>query len=364
MSLLVQPRFARSSCSQVRHVLGLGLLACGLTALLLTSLSSSAFGAPKTTAKNDSLSKAKAAVAQAKKDADAAAARYSEAYGALNKLNDRLSEVQSQLETTETSMANLQVKASNQAKDAYIRSSNDDYVQIENVADEKRRSQFLATVSEFDDTQLTQLVGMKEDLQISQDELSALQKDRRKSLDEIAEQKKTLYAKLNTAAQAQKTLETKLAKQAKAKRVSATSNGKAGQIINPGNGPMACPVQGSTAFTNDWGRPRSGGRRHKGTDIFAPRGTPNVAVVDGRVMFRNEGTGGKSAYVTGNNGVTYYYTHLNGYAGGARSVKRGEVIGYTGNTGNAAGGSTHTHFEIRPGGSSAVNPYPTLRSIC
>jgi murein DD-endopeptidase MepM/ murein hydrolase activator NlpD len=120
-----------------------------------------------------------------------------------------------------------------------------------------------------------------------------------------------------------------------------------------------CPVRGS--FTDDYGDPRSGGRSHAGTDIFAGTGTPVVAVKSGSVSFQREGAGGNAAYLSGSDGNTYYYAHLSSFAGGPRSVTQGEVIGYVGQTGSAT--APHLHFEIRTGG-GAVNPYPTLASSC
>jgi murein DD-endopeptidase MepM/ murein hydrolase activator NlpD len=125
-----------------------------------------------------------------------------------------------------------------------------------------------------------------------------------------------------------------------------------------------CPVQGPRAFSNDWGDPRSGGRRHQGNDILAPRGTAVVASVGGSVRRHNSGMGGLSYYLSGDDGNTYYGAHLDSYVGGSGRVSQGTVIGYVGNSGNARGGPPHLHFEIHPGGGRPVNPYSTLRQYC
>jgi murein DD-endopeptidase MepM/ murein hydrolase activator NlpD len=125
-------------------------------------------------------------------------------------------------------------------------------------------------------------------------------------------------------------------------------------------------VQGPVSFTDTYGSPRGNGRRHMGNDLFSPGGTPLVAVTDGSVFFQGDPNGGNAAYVQGHDGNTYYYAHLRDYAGGARAVSAGEVIGHVGNTGDAAGGPTHLHFEIRPGGPNGrgIDPYPTLVAHC
>lgn len=130
---------------------------------------------------------------------------------------------------------------------------------------------------------------------------------------------------------------------------------------------FVCPVQGGAAFINSWGFPRSGGRTHKGVDMFAKRGTPTPAVTGGTIKMRTVNLGGTVTYLYGDDANKYYYAHLNGYPDGLRDgqrVERGEAIGFVGNSGNAEGTSPHLHFEIRPSGGSAVNPYPTVRSAC
>lgn len=122
-----------------------------------------------------------------------------------------------------------------------------------------------------------------------------------------------------------------------------------------------CPVVGGK-FTNDWGQARSGGRRHEGTDMLAPRGTPIVAPLGGTVTFAESSLGGRSFYLKAANGLTLFGAHLAGYGQGG-SVAAGTVIGFVGDSGNARG-TPHLHFEIHPTKSTKMNPFPVLKSIC
>jgi hypothetical protein len=131
--------------------------------------------------------------------------------------------------------------------------------------------------------------------------------------------------------------------------------------------PLRCfPVaaEGRPNFTDDWHKPRSGGRVHEGTDIFAAEGTPLFAVDDGFVSFGESGLGGLLARLKANDGATYLYIHLSAFEGENRPVKMGDVIGYVGHTGNAATTPPHCHFEIHPiPGEGPINPFPILTAI-
>lgn len=127
------------------------------------------------------------------------------------------------------------------------------------------------------------------------------------------------------------------------------------------DGTILCPVQGTSAYGDTWGAPRSGGRRHQGVDMLAPTGTPLQAVIGGIVSHRNNTLGGITISLQGDNGHRYYYAHLSAYEGVDGRVEQGQVIGYVGDTGNATG-VPHLHFEIRPNGGVPMNPYPSVRA--
>lgn len=130
---------------------------------------------------------------------------------------------------------------------------------------------------------------------------------------------------------------------------------------NAGSG-LVCPVAGPRSYADTWGAARSGGRRHEGTDIMSPSGTPLVAMEAGRVEFRSNKLGGLTLRLYGASGTRYYYAHLSRYEGSNRSVAAGDVVGYIGRTGNTS--ANHLHLQVHPGGGRAVNPYQYVRRAC
>jgi peptidoglycan hydrolase CwlO-like protein len=131
----------------------------------------------------------------------------------------------------------------------------------------------------------------------------------------------------------------------------------------PGSGPLLwCPVDQPRGYSNDFGVPRPGGRRHQGIDIFAPHGTPIRAPFPGTAVDASNRTGGLAVKVLGSRGFVYN-AHLSAI-GRLGSVSTGTVIGYVGNSGNARGTPPHDHFEWHPGNGGAVNPYPYLNQVC
>ncbi|WP_051286235.1 M23 family metallopeptidase [Salinimicrobium terrae] len=120
--------------------------------------------------------------------------------------------------------------------------------------------------------------------------------------------------------------------------------------------------KGNSEIQSYWGAARDGGRRsHEGIDIFAPKGTPVVAVTEGRVSSTaNKGLGGKQVWLwDAKRGNSLYYAHLDSIiARGGMKVSTGDTLGLVGNTGNARTTPPHLHFGIYKGFRGAQDPLP------
>ncbi|WP_282796232.1 M23 family metallopeptidase [Streptomyces sp. CC224B] len=99
---------------------------------------------------------------------------------------------------------------------------------------------------------------------------------------------------------------------------------------------------------------------HSGIDFPVSYGTPVMAATDGVVSTKWNSAYGNMAIVTAKDGTETWYCHLSTHKISHGPVKAGDVIAYSGNSGNSTG--PHLHFEVRPGGGSAIDPLPWLRS--
>ncbi len=134
---------------------------------------------------------------------------------------------------------------------------------------------------------------------------------------------------------------------------------------------LMVPVEGLAPETlrNDY-EARRGARAHLALDMLAPRGTPVLAADDGRIgRLGTTPVGGNIVYATDpDDRFVYYYAHLDRHARGLSvgdRVRKGDVIGYVGTTGNAPATTPHLHFQVmRRGAGRAwwdgppINPWP------
>jgi peptidoglycan LD-endopeptidase LytH len=137
---------------------------------------------------------------------------------------------------------------------------------------------------------------------------------------------------------------------------------------------LLIPVEGVAVkqLTDTFNDSRALGRRHDAIDIMAPRGTEVRAVEDGTIakLFTSK-AGGLTIYqFDPTQTFAYYYAHLDHYASGLaerQTVRRGQLLGYVGSTGNASESAPHLHFAIARLGTDRawwkgdpINPYPLL----
>jgi septal ring factor EnvC (AmiA/AmiB activator) len=315
-------------------------------------------------------------LARARERANAAAADLSHAESRAGELELQVAEQQRQLEAADASLATLRQTLRETAVAAYIGAAGDPAAQFISGEDLNRsvQAQALASlVTQNNADAVDQYRVVAEDATAARAALDATLAEQQGVVDSLRDRRRALDAELarleelerqRREAEERRRAQEAAAAAARAQRRSSSSNNtvRSAPTAPIASGDWICPVQGAVAFVDSWGDPRSGGRRHQGVDMMAAHGTPVVAPVGGTVSHRSNSVGGMSFYLNGNDGNFYYGTHLSGYANPG-TVAAGTVIGYVGDSGNAAG-NPHLHFEIHPGGGAAINPYPTVRAHC
>ncbi|MCS0600135.1 peptidoglycan DD-metalloendopeptidase family protein [Streptomyces sp. LP11] len=100
---------------------------------------------------------------------------------------------------------------------------------------------------------------------------------------------------------------------------------------------------------------------HTGIDFPVSYGTTVMAATDGTVTTKWNSAYGNMLIVTAKDGTETWYCHLSSYrVASGTTVKAGQPVAYSGNSGNSTG--PHLHFEVRPAGGAAIDPLPWLRS--
>jgi murein DD-endopeptidase MepM/ murein hydrolase activator NlpD len=381
------------------------LLLVSLTLLFATAAVSGASAQTK-----DDVEKAEAAQERAyqelvdtRRELDAAVNAYEDVAEQVFEVSYRLERLDARIGQDQDAAAELRDTAQALVVEAYMNGSSASSVTValeaETIQDvvtsqalyERANELSVATLDRLDSVS-RELDRLSTDLEVDQEELSRLEVIAERALlrvEELLAKSKATHERKTDAAQAavaryeaeqarKRAAEAaRRAREAAARQAAArsSSGGSSGGSAAPRGGSggggstvfgyLACPSGTPMAFRDTWGAPRSGGRSHKGTDIFASKGTRVVAVTDGRVRVGNGGLGGKSIWLYGSDGNAYYYAHLDSWqvTNGTR-VGQGDLIATVGNTGNARGGANHTHFQLHPGGGSPRNPYPTLAAIC
>jgi peptidoglycan hydrolase CwlO-like protein len=337
----------------------------------------------------EELQKEKAAIQQ---QLNALAVQVTQAMGQLQVTTAQLTETRDRL-TKATAEYKARVGLlEDRARDVFMNGvgSNLDFLlSSQSLGDLSDRLEYVDRISASDAQIASDVQSLRNELRISQRNLEKLRAKQQAVLQVLQTRQAQLDAefkaeqakvdalnKLKSQAQAQLK---KLSKQLRQQQSFSFPTSSSGGGASIGGILQHCPVGQPHAYGDDFGAPRySGGfHLHAGNDILAPMGTPIYAPFNGSASSDNNGLGGLAVIVRGSQGYVYN-AHLSAM-GKLGAVQAGDVIGYVGNSGDAAGGPTHDHFEWHPNSipsnwpkssygysviGDAVNPNPILNSVC
>jgi murein DD-endopeptidase MepM/ murein hydrolase activator NlpD len=321
-------------------------------------------GSARAQTTEEELASAKKALAAAEREATAATTVYERALGRYLLTEEKIGKTRSAIGRARSRVDNLGQRLAARAREAYVlggSSTLELLLEADSFSEFSDRMVFLNQIAQDDTDLVVRVSVLSEQLRRHRVDLGRLARGQENTLQIVEEKKEEIYEKLAEAQALRDKYQTKLEAELAVASIIRASGSTA---IIPGAVLEACPVPGSS-FVDSWGAPRSGGRRHEGTDMMAGYGTPVYAAQSGTVAHSSSGLGGLTAYVYGDSGDTTMYMHLQGYSevSAGTHVAAGTLIAFAGDSGNATG-SPHVHFEYHPGGGAAVNPYPYVLAVC
>ncbi|HEY2802895.1 MAG TPA: peptidoglycan DD-metalloendopeptidase family protein [Actinomycetota bacterium] len=346
-------------------------------------------------------------LAALQKESDVLAGQVTEAFAKLDAIKQKLVETEQRQRQAQQQYDAIRARLDARARQAYENgpaSSIDVLLGASSMADLSDRLEFMGAVSQDDADLARSAQNLSVQLQAAASRLETLQQQQQKQADayqakydalkQKQQEQQALYDNLSADRQKAEQLVTHLSDQrqaelkAQAAAIAAaaqapiggtgTGGGGGGTVVG-GPGPFfSCPVP-AASYTDSFGAPRYAGgyHPHAGNDLLAPMGSPIHAPFDGVATQDNNTLGGLSVIVHGAQGYVYN-AHMS-RIGQLGSVHAGDVIGYVGNTGDAAGGPTHDHFEWHPNSippnpytspyglsviGDAIDPFPYLNEVC
>jgi peptidoglycan LD-endopeptidase LytH len=353
----------------------------------------------------DALANIRSQLAATQLQLNAAAGEVEKQEIALEKVTTDLVRTEAQLDRARARYDKIRTRLNDRAVTAYMSgpaSSIDFLLDAQNIADLTDRLAYVDALAQSDAELSVQVTNRKNILAATEALLEKQQASELRQLEKARDQKRQVadlfsyqqallddQQRLFTAAE--HTFKTTKADRAAwlAEQQRAGGQAMGGRVWNGGDLPEpfnhvldACPVDQPRAFGDGFGAPRYAGgyHLHKGVDLVAPAGTAIFAAFDGYSYTSSNTLGGSVVFVVGQYGKVYN-AHLSRYSASSNGrVSAGEVIGYVGDTGDAAG-LPHDHFEFHPNvmpavGSwpvsyyghsvieDAINPYPLLVQAC
>ncbi len=332
------------------------------TALLLPELAAllgPAVPVPAEAQTLDDLDDAEERVGELSEERDAAVDRYEDTWATIEATRAELHDLEQDTSRLEQEVADTLRSLENRARTAYKRGPMESFEVLLDADGPQvafERIALLTALQRRDQVEVQEATSAKVALAQARGLIGAREAELVALQEELEADAQLLQAELDAAADEAAEIRSLVSRQRRIDR--------GGQ-----QGIYACIFdQGAFRFRDTWGAPRSGGRRHRGTDVFAAYRAPVYAITSGVIQRHSRSRlGGIGLYLRGEDGNVYYYAHLDSIDPSARvgaRVTAGEPVGRNGSTGNADRSAPHVHFELHPGGGSAINPYPWLAAAC